>query len=143
MHNTDPVALSARQIVDRINGAWLNNDPEQIRDYVHPDVVMAIPGFVGSSRGAQQFVAGFAEFCNSARIKSYSESDHYADSVGQTSVVSCRFDMVYERLGVAYRCTGRDLWVFAAAEGGVPTAVWRTMLDLQEEPVAASATDAS
>jgi hypothetical protein len=41
--------------------------------------------------------------------------------------------MVYERSGQSFRSTGRDLWVFQQQIGGW-LAVWRTMLDMAEEP---------
>jgi hypothetical protein len=39
--------------------------------------------------------------------------------------------MVYERSGERYRSIGRDLWVFQN-EGGAWIAVWRTMLEMEE-----------
>jgi hypothetical protein len=41
--------------------------------------------------------------------------------------------MVYERSGGRYRSTGRDFWIFAR-QGDAWLAVWRTMLDLAEQP---------
>jgi len=41
--------------------------------------------------------------------------------------------MVYERSGERSRATGRDLWVFVR-QGGEWVAIWRTMLDLAEQP---------
>jgi hypothetical protein len=40
--------------------------------------------------------------------------------------------MVYERSDKSYHATGRDLWVFSENEGEW-LAVWRTMLDLDEQ----------
>ena len=55
------------------------------------------------------------------------------DVVGETAVVSFGYQMVYERSGSRYRVTGRDLWVFQK-QGGAWIAVWRTMLDTDENP---------
>jgi hypothetical protein len=53
--------------------------------------------------------------------------------VGDTGVVSFGYEMVYERSGKRNRATGRDLWVFVR-QGGEWVAIWRTMLDLAEQP---------
>ncbi|PYQ46356.1 MAG: hypothetical protein DMF78_26525 [Acidobacteria bacterium] len=55
------------------------------------------------------------------------------DVAGETAVVSLRYEMLYERSGKRYRATGRDLWVFER-DGPAWLAVWRTMLDLDENP---------
>jgi hypothetical protein len=48
------------------------------------------------------------------------------------AVAIFQYEMVYERSGERYRSTGRDLWVFQG-EGDAWIAVWRTMLEMQEE----------
>jgi hypothetical protein len=78
-------------------------------------------------------LAGFVDFCQNARIVSYAESDPFVDLAGSTAVATFRFEMVYARDGASYRSTGRDLWVFERHGDGW-LAVWRTMLDLAEEP---------
>ena len=49
------------------------------------------------------------------------------------AVESFRFEMVYARDGGRWRSTGRDLLMFER-KGDSWLAVWRTMLDLAEEP---------
>jgi hypothetical protein len=52
----------------------------------------------------------------------------------RAAIASFAFAVVYERAGERYRSTGRDLWVFSRADG-VWRAVYRTMLDVSEEPL--------
>jgi hypothetical protein len=54
--------------------------------------------------------------------------------IGDTAVVTYRFDMIYEREKKREHSTGRDLWVFAQ-HGDQWLAVWRTMLDVVDEVV--------
>jgi hypothetical protein len=122
------------EAVRTVNRTWLEGRPQDMRALIHPEITMAIPGFTGSVSGRDAFIAGFEEFCNSAKLLSFQDHDHQADVIDTTAVVSFRFEMVYEREGSRYRATGRDLWVFSRQEAGW-VAVWRTMLDLQEEPV--------
>lgn len=118
----------------RINHAWLNGHPDEIADLVHEDVVFLFPGFSASSAGREAFVTGFREFCSTARVQACEESDPQMHVVGATGVASVRFEMIYERADGRYRATGRDLWVFEERDGDW-LAVWRTILDLSEEPV--------
>ena len=67
-----------------------------------------------------------------ARVHDFHDGDYESDVVGDTSVVTFRFEMTYERSGERYYSTGRDLWVFRGEDGGW-IAVWRTMLEVQEQ----------
>ena len=124
---------SVLAILDRMNRAWLDGRPEAMLPWIHPEIKFVFPGFAGRIRGVEAFLAGFKDFCEHARVESFRESDHHADIVGETAVASFRFDIIYERDGGRYRSTGRDLWVFARQQEGW-RAVWRTMLDVAEEP---------
>ncbi len=121
------------EALGRINRAWLDGRPQDIGELVHPEITMVFPGFAGRATGRDAFIAGFVDFCQSARIVSYHEHDHRVDLIADTAVASFRFEMIYERDGSVCRAVGRDLWVFAR-QAGAWLACWRTMLDLQEEP---------
>jgi hypothetical protein len=122
---------AAATAMAEINRAWLDGAIEDLAPLVHPEVVMAIPGFSGSVQGREAFLAGFRDFIQNARVEEYREHDLQADVAGETAVVTFRYEMVYERSGVRYRSTGRDLWVFQMQDRAW-MAVWRTLLDMQE-----------
>jgi uncharacterized protein (TIGR02246 family) len=128
---TDREAVAAT--LQRINDAWRAKRPADLGPLFHPDIVLAVPGFAGRATGRDALVAGFADFCTNATVHEYRESDHQVDVIGDTAVAAVAFDMVYERSGARYRATGRDLWVFGR-QGGEWLAVWRTMLDVAEQP---------
>jgi uncharacterized protein (TIGR02246 family) len=119
--------------MQRINRAWLDGRPEDLVPLLHPDLTLVFPGFAGRAEGREAIVAGFADFCGNASVHEYREANHHADVIGDTAVISFTYEMVYERAGQRSRATGRDLWVFAR-QGGEWIAVWRTMLDLAEQP---------
>jgi hypothetical protein len=129
--STDRTSIVAA--MDGINCAWLDRRPADIGPRLHPDVTMVFPGFGGRTTGRDALVAGFADFCMNASVHEYREGDRHVDVAGDTAVVSFPYEMVYERDAAKYRCAGRDLWVFARS-GGEWLAVWRTMLDLTEQP---------
>jgi ketosteroid isomerase-like protein len=92
---------------------------------------MVFPDFTGAIRGREDFLAGFRDFRQNATIQEFREQDHRVDVAGDTAVVAFRYDMVYARSGQRYRSTGRDLWVFQK-QARAWIAVWRTMLDMEE-----------
>jgi uncharacterized protein (TIGR02246 family) len=116
-----------------INRAWLDGRPEDLSPRLHPDVTMVVPGFVARVQGRETFLAGFVDFCSQATVHEYREEDLKVDIAADTAVVSYRYEMVYERAGERFRADGRDLWVFARGDGQW-VAVWRTMLDSNEQP---------
>jgi ketosteroid isomerase-like protein len=124
-----PGAVTAMR---QINKAWVDGQVEDLAALVHPEIVMVFPGFAGRVQGREEFLAGFRDFRRNTTIQEFREHDHQVDVAGDTAVVTFRYDMLYERSGERYHSTGRDLWVFRK-EGSAWIAVWRTMLDMQED----------
>jgi ketosteroid isomerase-like protein len=118
-------------VLHQINQAWLGGRVAEMAAWMHPGIVMVAPGFVGRAVGREAFLAGFEDFVGSCKIEEFREMDHQADVVGAVAVVNLRFEMVYARAGERHRAMGRDVWVFER-ERDSWTAVWRTMLDMQE-----------
>jgi ketosteroid isomerase-like protein len=116
-----------------INQAWLEGRPRDLEPLLAPNVVTLLPG--GSRvEGREALVQSFVDMCENARVHGFEESDRQVDVFGETAVASFAFVLVYERNGEKYRSTGRDIWVFSRGDGGWQ-AIYRTMLDLAEEPV--------
>jgi ketosteroid isomerase-like protein len=115
----------------QINDAWQSGRVSDLAALVHPEIVMVFPGFAGRIQGRDTFLAGFSDFCQNAKTIEFRAHDQQVDVVGDTAVITYRYEMVYERAGDRYRSTGRDLWVFQK-QGSAWIAVWRTMLDMEE-----------
>jgi hypothetical protein len=114
-----------------INRAWRENRPLEMQSYLHPGVTMVLPGFSGTVAGKDVLLASFVEFCSTARVLEYKESDEQIQVIGHVALVSFRFDMLYERSSYRERSTGRDIWAFEYIAGNW-MAIWRTMVELQE-----------
>lgn len=97
------------------------------------NVVMVFPGFGGKIQGKASMISGFEDFRENATVLAHEESAEQVDIVSHTAVGSYRFEVFYSRGGVSYHSTGRDMWVFEKS-GGRWLAVWRTMLDVVDEP---------
>ncbi len=129
MNNRESEVHDAMALITR---AWRENRPTDMYPCIHADVTTVFPGFSGAIRGRDNLLAGFVEFCQNARVLEYNESDEQIHIIHDVGVVSYRFDMLYERASYRERSTGRDIWVFERVDGKW-TAVWRTMVDLQEQ----------
>jgi ketosteroid isomerase-like protein len=131
------VSTAAHEEVSRalssINQAWLEGRPRDLQALFDPNVVMLVPGGT-RVEGRGLLVQSFVDMCENARVDAFEESGREVDVFGDAAVASFAFTMVYEREGEKYRSTGRDLWVFSRGDEGWK-AVFRTMLDLAEEPV--------
>ena len=79
-------------------------------------------------------IAGFTDFSENAAVVSYKRTDLQIDVIADVAVASFKFEMTYRREGQSFACTGRDFWV-AARQQDQWKAVWRTMLEVSEEPV--------
>jgi uncharacterized protein (TIGR02246 family) len=117
----------------RINDSWRAGDLDALASMLHRDIVMAVPGFVARAEGRDALLAGFRDFIENARTLEFHEHDLQADVVGDVAIVTFRYDMVYERAGARSAVSGRDLWVLQK-HSGAWLAVWRTLLDLEEQP---------
>jgi ketosteroid isomerase-like protein len=124
---------TVRETLRTINQTWLEGRPQDMESLIHPEIVFVIPGFAGRMTGWPALLAGFDEFCRSSRIVSFDDGGIDVDEVGDAAVASFHFEMVYEHAGASTLATGRDLWVFTRTARGWQ-AVWRTMLDLSEQP---------
>jgi hypothetical protein len=124
---------AARQSLFRINRVWLDGQVEALTALVDAGIVMALPNCAGRVEGREEFVAGFRDFCANAQVHEFHDHAYETDVIGDTAVVTFQYEMTYQRSGERYRATGRDLWVFRDRDGNW-IAVWRAMLDLDEQP---------
>jgi ketosteroid isomerase-like protein len=124
-----------REAMENIQSAWRENRARDMIPHLHPDVVMALPGFAGVIKGRHILVTSFVEFSKSARVLQYGESNQNVEVVGDTAIVTFEFQMTYERGDYRGLSKGRDCWVFARDDDRW-LAVWRTMMDVSDNPVA-------
>lgn len=123
---------SVSSAMQRINRAWRDGNVEALVAMVDADIILVFPGFTARTQGREQFLAGFQDFCENARVHEFQDHDYQTDVVGDTAVVTFRYNMLYERSGERYRASGRDMWIFHDQDGSW-IAVWRAMLDMQEQ----------
>lgn len=121
-----------RRVMSEIIGAWRENRPMEMKQHIHSDFVMFLPGNVGSIRGREVLIGGFIEFCSNARVLEYKQSQEEIQIIGNLAFVNYEFDMLYERAAYRERSKGRDVWMFQLWRGNW-RGIFRTMSDLREE----------
>ena len=125
---------SAAETMKRINQAWLKGRIADLGKHLHEDIIMVMPGFSGGIQGKEKLLDGFRDFVENSTVHNFREKDQQVDVVGDTAVVTFRYEMEYTREDHRYSATGRDMWIFCKQNEDW-IAVWRTMMDVQESPV--------
>lgn len=129
MHDT---SAEVHAVLASINASWREGHPASMREHLHPEIVMAIPGFKESIRGRELLIGSFEEFCKNARVLEYEESNEHIDVIEGCAIVTFQFRMLYERPAYRELSQGRDMWVLRRHQDRW-TAVWRAMIELSAE----------
>ena len=130
MPTEDAIALAAheiRDLIDNINRIWLQGDPEDLRRYFHPDVVIQPPGDTPRVYGIDACIASYIEFRSEARIQRFTPGDAEIDVFGDTAVATYRYEIVYELRQEKFDELAGELLVLLRSEDGWRI-VWRTLL---------------
>lgn len=75
-----------RQLLKKINGAWVEGRPEELEAYFHHDTVIASPGFRERGKGKHACIESYKEFTSNAAIRELKSSDPVIDVWGDTAV---------------------------------------------------------
>lgn len=117
-----------------INAAWREGHASSMRESLHPDIILALPGFKQSIRGRELLIGSFEEFSKNAKVIKYEESEEHIDVIEDTAMVTFHFNMLYERPAYRELSQGRDMWVFHRQQDRW-IAVWRAMIELSADRV--------
>ena len=115
-----------------INSAWREGHPSSMRESLHPEIIMALPGFKQSIRGRELLLGSFEEFSKNAKVLEYEESEEHIDVIEDCAMATFHFKMLYERPAYRELSQGRDMWVFHRHQDRW-IAVWRAMIELSAE----------
>lgn len=114
-------------IVAAINSAWLSGRFDELRDYFHPDVVLAQPGFARRTTGRDALIASYRDFVQNATIHSFTPGEVQVDAATDSAVTTMPWSMDYTMNGQRYDERGWDLLVFGKRDGRWMV-VWRTVV---------------
>jgi hypothetical protein len=120
-----------KQILKKINEAWVSGHPEKLQDYFHADMVVAQLGIGRVGIGRQACIQSYKDFVSRAIVREVKESDHSIDVWGDTAVASYTYEIDYEMNGKEHSDSGQDVFVFIRDKGKW-LAVWRTLVPSME-----------
>jgi uncharacterized protein (TIGR02246 family) len=123
-----------RELVERMNDAWVTGHPEQLGSFFREDIVIVSPGFSDRMEGRDAAVRSYAEFCSQAVVNEFTIGETGIDVFGDTAVATYGYQISYEMGGERFTDSGSDLFVFVR-ENNQWQAAWRTMIIAQSEKV--------
>ncbi|MGH7482787.1 MAG: YybH family protein [Longimicrobiales bacterium] len=123
-----------RDLVRRLNAAWVAGRFEELGECFHQDVVIVAPDFVHRVMGREACVQSYRDFVSQAVVHDVELREVQVDVFGGVAVAACPYTMEYELGGKRWRGDGRDLLVLAQEASGW-LVVWRTLMAGPEEEV--------
>jgi len=122
---------AVRDVLFRINGAWMNKRGDAISHALErcfaDDIVTRGPGFVLAGKGRESAIRSYEDFVASAEIKNVSLDQPEVDVIDDVAVAQYRWKMTYVLQDQEYTEEGRDLFVLSATAGQWRV-VWRALL---------------
>lgn len=115
-----------RQLMVKINQAWLKGRPQELKAYFHPDIVFASSNLEIQAVGHQACIDSYQDFLNQAVIRKFTEGDYDIKVWGNTALTSYTFNIEYDINGTEHSDSGIDLFVFTLHEGRW-LAAWRLL----------------
>jgi hypothetical protein len=127
-------AAAIRDLVRRLNSAWVGGRFEELDGIFHDDMVSVAPDFVHRLIGRAASVQSYRDFLSQAVVNDFNLDEPDVDVFGDAAVASCPYTITYDMGGKRWRGSGRDLLVLVRRSPGW-SVVWRTLLAGPEEEV--------
>jgi ketosteroid isomerase-like protein len=121
------ISHDIRDLINRINGTWLEGDSNDLKAFFHPDIVVQPPGASPRVHGRDACIASYKAFTDQAHVRSFEPRDAEIDVFGETIIASYRYKILYEMDGETFNEDAGDLLVFIK-ENDSWLVVWRTMI---------------
>lgn len=128
----DPEQGKVWEVMQAINRAWVDGQPEEMEPHLHPDMVIVTSDVEYRADGRDACIASYKDFCDRAQIQEYREEKPNVDIFGEQAVVIYRFNITYKLEGEPHQDEGADIFVFKR-EQDQWLAIWRTLVAFGEE----------
>ena len=103
--------------VRAMNDSWTKGNPDDLAHFFHPQMVAITPVDRLRRDGAEQCIAGWKGFAETARIHNWREIDPLIRVYGDAAVVTYFYEISFEMGGQRYEEGGRDLFFFIRENG--------------------------
>jgi hypothetical protein len=119
-------------IIEEINSAWLNGQPDRLLPIFHERMTIVGTGGRRYGEGKAACVDSYRTFVENAKIAFFETVDPQVDVYETTAIVSYSFAIEYVLNGEQKRDLGRDTFALERSNGKW-LALWRQLID---QPVA-------
>jgi alpha-D-ribose 1-methylphosphonate 5-phosphate C-P lyase len=106
-----------QHLLDTITAAWTAGQTEALHQLFHPDMVIEGPHHQLYVSGREACVESYREFCEKARVLSYSATPPIIRQWGDTAVCTYSWIMNWQRDGALVSDAGTDQFVCARHDG--------------------------
>ena len=104
-------ARELRQPIEAYDRCWLEGRPQDLRQFLHPDVVFTGPQFQRLAVGIDACVKSYEDFIAQAKVHAFKTSDYVIDVAEQAAVITYCWMVDYEIAQKRYSEIGRELLV--------------------------------
>jgi uncharacterized protein (TIGR02246 family) len=126
----DAAQIELWNLVRESNRAWSSGSLHELADFFDERVVLIKPGMTGRLDGREAVVATYAAYNMHCRTQSFEEREHEVAIVGDTAVVTYRFEIRYEAVadGTQHDDVAQEVLVLRKTDR------WRAVFRTQTEP---------
>jgi hypothetical protein len=110
-------AGDVQKAAEAYDHCWLEGRPEDLRQFLHANVVFAGPQFERLASGVDACVRTYHDFLTQAKIHGFTPSDYIIDLAGDSAVMTYRWTIDYEIGGARHQDSGQDLLVWLHRAG--------------------------
>lgn len=115
-------------IIKGISEACVRGDGfDKLAGLFHEDAVMVQPDFSARAMGRQACLKNYADACSQMKFHKFDTSDEQIDVLGDTVVMSHKYDCIWQYRGKTFTDDGREILVFVQDGNGWKLG-WRTLI---------------
>lgn len=103
--------------VEAYDRCWVEGRTDDLRQFLHPNVVFTGPQFERLASGVDACVKTYEGFLAQAKVHDFAASRHVIDVAGDCAVVTYRWTIDYEFEGGRHKDSGQDLLVWVHRAG--------------------------
>lgn len=112
------------KMVERINNAWINNQPELLMEIFHENMSISGPDFLPVSIGREACIKSYKDFISQASYRDFTYNNPRIDIFDKTAIVSYYYELIITMDDFDDVYKGKDVFIFIRADDRW-LAIWR------------------
>jgi len=121
------VKKQVENLVYNLQDAWLNNRPDELEQFYHPNVVLLPPGGGEPVEGREAVIESYARFLQAANVNRFEITGLQVDLFDATALATVRFEIDYSMEKETRREQGIEILVLKRSNESW-VIIWRTQI---------------